>query len=311
MVPESRSPDDVGWFDVFSADGTRVRAWRNGNDGVPVVLSNGLGTPPTAWPAITGDAGLEVVTWFYRGTGGGSRPADRRRVRVEDHVDDLLAVMDVEGIERAVLVGWSVGVNVAFETARLHPDRVAGVLAVAGVPGGTFDAMGGSFLPRPVRAVIGTTAARVLRRLGPVLNLARPLVPANRTTALLARAARIVGTEATPEVVVPALEDFLQHDWSWYFELALGAADHAPMDLTLLPADLPVTFVAGRRDLLASKRTVLTTARQLPAATVRILPGSHFLPLEFPTELREALQELIDQTDLSDDTGRLDAGATA
>lgn len=300
MDDESRTSDQAGWFDFFSADGTRIRGWRNGNDGLPVVLSNGLGTPPTAWPGITGDPSLRVDTWFYRGTGGGSRPADRRRVSVVDHSDDLLRLMDVEGFPRAVLVSWSIGVNVAFETARRHPDRVAGVLAVAGVPGGTFDAMGGSFLPRRLRSTVGIDVARLLRRLGPVLNLARPLLQAERVPTGLARAARVLDPEAAPEVVIPALEDFLRHDWSWYFELALGAVDHKPMDLSFVPADLPVTFVAGRRDLLTSSRTMLEAARQLPHAKVQILPGSHFLPLEFPSELRDTLHDLLKEADLGE-----------
>jgi pimeloyl-ACP methyl ester carboxylesterase len=305
---ESRRADEAGWFDYFSPDGTRIRGWRNGNDGLPVVLSNGLGTPPSAWPGIIGDPALRVVTWFYRGTGGGSRPADRSRVRIPDHCADLIALMDGEGIERAVLVAWSVGVGVGVETTWRHPERVAGVLAVAGVPGGTFDAVGAAlpgraFLPSRLSSTLGIGVTRLLRRAGPLLNLARPLVPANRLTAGFARAARIVSSEAAPEVVVPALQDFLRHDWSWYFELALGAADHEPMDLSFLPPDLPVAFVAGRRDLLTSSRTMVSTARQLPQARVRILPGSHFLPLEFPGELRETLQELLDETDLASESG--------
>lgn len=301
-MPSSTSATaEAGPFDVWSADGTRFVGWRNGGEGIPVVISNGLGTPPSAWPAITGDPGLQVLTWFYRGTAGGSRPADRTRIRIADHVADLVALLDAEGVDRAVLVGWSVGVNVAFETARRYPERVAGVLAVAGVPGGTFDAMAGSLLPRRLRAGLGLGTAHVLWRLGPLLNLLRPLVPANRTTALLARTARIVGAEATPEVVVPALAEFRQHDWSWYFELALAAAHHEPMDLTFLPPDLPVGFVAGRRDLLTASRDVLDAASRLPHASVEILGGSHFLPLEFPHELREALQSVIDASDLADD----------
>ena len=124
-------------FDFTSVDGTRVRGWRNreeGNrDGIPVVISNGLGTPPEAWPTlIRPDSGMRVCTWYYRGTGGGDRPADRSRVRIDDHVGDLLALLDHEEIERAVIPCWSMGVSVGFEFARRHPERVAGLMAVAG-----------------------------------------------------------------------------------------------------------------------------------------------------------------------------------
>ncbi|MCW2613137.1 MAG: short chain dehydrogenase, partial [Frankiales bacterium] len=123
-------------FDATSTDGTVVRGWTNDQDGVPLLVSNGLGSVPSAWPSLLApDCGYRAVTWYHRGTFDTARPADRTHVRVQDHVDDLLAVMDAAGLERAVLAAWSIGVNVAFEAARAHPDRVAGLLAVAGVPG--------------------------------------------------------------------------------------------------------------------------------------------------------------------------------
>ena len=49
--------------------------------------------------------------------------------------------MDSYGVDRAVVIEWSAGVNVAFEAAVRQPQRIAGVLAVGGVPGGTFEAL--------------------------------------------------------------------------------------------------------------------------------------------------------------------------
>ena len=46
--------------------------------------------------------------------------------------------MDHSGIDRAVLMGWSMGVNTMFELAVRNPERVTGLFAVAGVPGDTF-----------------------------------------------------------------------------------------------------------------------------------------------------------------------------
>ena len=56
------------------------RAWTNDPDGAidgpTVVLCNGLGTGPWAWPALLRpDCGVRVVSWNHRGTGGSDRPA--------------------------------------------------------------------------------------------------------------------------------------------------------------------------------------------------------------------------------------------
>src|SRR4051812_45914533 len=107
-------------FDFPSSDGTRIRGWSSRDDGlgVPVVISNGLGTPPTAWPGLVrSDSGFRTMSWYYRGTGGSQRPADLGRIRVEDHMADLAALMDHQKVDRALLVCWSLGVNIAFEFA--------------------------------------------------------------------------------------------------------------------------------------------------------------------------------------------------
>ena len=83
-----------------------------------MLISNGLGTPHDAWPTINRRTETyRVVTWDQRGLGGSDRPSDESRITVADHTDDLFAVMDSYGIDRAVVIGWSAGVNIAFEAA--------------------------------------------------------------------------------------------------------------------------------------------------------------------------------------------------
>jgi len=42
--------------------------------------------------------------------------------------------MDSYGVDRAVVIGWSAGVNVAFEAAVRQPQRIAGSAACREVP---------------------------------------------------------------------------------------------------------------------------------------------------------------------------------
>ena len=279
-------------FDVTSSDGTALRAWSSDGPGTPLVIANGLGTIPEAWPTLLGaDSGYRTVTWYQRGTFGSARPSDPTRIRIEDHVADMVAVMDAAGIERALVASWSIGVNIAFEFARRHPGRVSGLLAVAGVPGGTFATMGGPLrVPSRLRRPLSTTAARTGRLVGPVLTWLAPKVPVNPTTAWLLSHSGFMLPAARAEVVVPMLSTFLQHDWRWYGELALAAAAHEAMDLEFVTC--PVTFVTGRHDVLTSMHDVVAVARRIPQAVVTVLPGSHFLPLEYPALLHEAIDDL-------------------
>src|ERR1700710_1182323 len=80
-------------YTVTSADGTRLRAWTNDVDGPTVLLCNGLGTSPFAWPALLRpDCDVRVVSWNHRGVGGSERPADPSRVDVTAFVEDAVAV---------------------------------------------------------------------------------------------------------------------------------------------------------------------------------------------------------------------------
>ena len=283
-------------FEVVSSDGTRLRGWRNGQAGVPVVIANGLGTTPEAWPFLMAEgSGYDALTWYQRGTFGSDRPADPTRIRIEDHVADMLALMDDQGVDKALVVSWSIGVNIAFEFALEHPERVLGILAVAGVPGGTFATMGGPLrIPRRLRRPVATRAARMGKAVGPALTWLAPKIPVTDRTAWLVAHTGFMLPAAKAEVVVPMLKRFVTHDWTWYARLALAAAEHPPMDLSFVTC--PVTLVGGQHDVLTSMHDVVACAEAIPHALVTVLPGSHFLPLEYPDLLRVALGELHGRT---------------
>ena len=279
---------------VRSADGTSIRAWSDDGDGPAVLLCNGLGTPPEAWPRLVApDSGYRVITWSYRGLGGSGRPADAARVRVEDHTDDARAVLDAFGVETATIVAWSLGVNVAFELALEDPARVAGVLAVAGVPGGSYSSLFATYgVPRPLRAPMGRWGSRILPVVGPLLPVLLASVPPWRD--LFAPAAtRGPAREAThPGALAAVLREFSGHDWSWYRHLSVALADHAPLDVSGVRC--PVTFLAGRFDSLVDVADVRRAARSVPGARLRELLGTHFLPLQYPDVMLEELDRLAD-----------------
>lgn len=298
--------------DVFSADGTRIGLWRTEADGPDVLLSPGLGAVPTLWPELPA---ARVHSWYHRGTGASDRPADPDRIGVDDHVADALAVLDDGGVERCVVMGWSMGVTVAAALALRHPERVSGLMLVAGAPGDTFaSVLGLPGVPVELRRLIGVSGATALKAAGPLLDAVLHRLPVpdlGRLEGLgrladlaglgdlvgLGRAAGLGGgLDGSLAAALPgSLRRYLQHDWRWYFTLALALGRSPRLDLTGVTC--PTTVLAGRYDLLASTDGVVGPVAGLPQARVRVLPNTHFLPLEDPQVVVDELDLLLDRVD--------------
>ncbi len=276
--------------DVTSWDGTEIRTWRVEGEGAPVLLCPGVGSGPESWPSLAGRGGL--LSWYMRGTMGSGRPVDERNISLDDHVSDAIAVLDDAGVERCVVMGWSMGVTIAAELALRHPERVAGLLLVAGAPGDSFDAML-PLVPRSIRRFVGLTGTKLLQQAGPVLDEVLHRVPVTDATTFLLRHSGVIKPTSDPQAVTRAVSRFLRHDWRWYFTLALALGATPRQDLSSIVC--PVTLLAGRDDVLTTTESMSGAVSALPQARLRVLPCSHYLPLEAPEDVAAELDLLLDR----------------
>lgn len=89
-----------------------------------VVFSNSLGTDFRIWNEISEALSGEYRILLYDKRGHGLSDAPPAPYAMKDHVEDLSALMDHVGIDRAVIVGLSVGGVIAQGLAALHPEKV-------------------------------------------------------------------------------------------------------------------------------------------------------------------------------------------
>ena len=285
----------VRFHKVTSADGTVIEAWSNVAEGPTVLLCNGLGTNPFAWPDLLDPGcGLRVISWNHRGIGRSSRPEDESRVGMDAFVEDAIAVLDDAGIDKCVVAGWSIGVNTAFELAVRHPERVSGLFAVAGVPGGTFASMGAPlFIPRFLREPIGVNVARVMKHAGPALTPVARRIPMGPISTTVLRYSGFMFPTARPKDVRRAVREFLTTPVDWYGHLAVAAAQHRRVSLSKI--DVPTAFLAGRWDVLASHHDLRSAADRIEGATYVEMYGTHFITLEKPKAVTRLLRDLVDR----------------
>lgn len=96
--------------------------------GAPLLLVPGLGGTAVSWGAQTARlaAGYRVILHDHRGAGRSARPL--MTYSVEQMAGDVLRVMDACGVERAHVVGHSMGGAIGQVLAIEHPDRLASLV---------------------------------------------------------------------------------------------------------------------------------------------------------------------------------------
>jgi 3-oxoadipate enol-lactonase len=110
--------------------------WADSGRGEPLLLVQGLGYPSDMWyrwlPDLT--QRYRVLRFDNRGVGRTGVPPGP--YTIEQMADDALAVLDTAGVERAHIVGASLGGIIVQQLALDHPDRLLSLVLACTGPGG-------------------------------------------------------------------------------------------------------------------------------------------------------------------------------
>ncbi|MBB4219972.1 alpha/beta fold hydrolase [Variovorax guangxiensis] len=274
-----------------TANGLQIEVDDTGGEGRPVILLiMGLGMQLVAWPTAfvqqLVEAGFRVVRhdnrdiglsqgFDHAGVGNIVWETIRHRLglkvrsayTLQDMALDSLGVLDALGIERAHIVGASMGGMIAQRIAAFAPRRTASLVSI-------MSSSGARGLPGPRREV----AAMLMRR------------PMGRDEAALVahsiRLLRLIQSPAYPQTDEELSERLVFSMRRSYHPaglmrqmLAIGADDERP---ALLPRiQSPTLVLHGEADALVPIACGEDTARRIPGSKFVSVPGmGHDLPPE-------------------------------
>ncbi len=250
---------------VRPAEGVELAVEVLGPADAPVLLLLGGATWSRDWwdddlCARLVSGGGRVVRYDQRDTGASTCwPAGAPGYGADDLVGDAVAVLDAVGVDRAHVVGLSLGGGLAQRLALAHRDRVAALTLIATTPledtGEELPGPSGEF-PDPDDGLDPVTA---------IIEGERPCAPAGAFDEELVRAvaARVV---ARGRDLASATNHFL-------------LADTPPAGRLADLAGLPTTVVHGGADPLFPPAHGRALAAAIPGARYVELPGiGHQLP---------------------------------
>jgi pimeloyl-ACP methyl ester carboxylesterase len=273
-----------------SFDGTEI-AYQVRGSGPAIVLANGLGGMYEAFRHIYDALGMDyrILCWDYRGLYRSAAPGDPGTLTVPHQCLDLERLLEIEGIDRAVFVGWSMGVQVNFEFYRRHRDRVAGLVAINGTAGRPFDTVLSS---RVIRHVIPVALRAVRAQHELVGRATRAAVGWEGLVAMMQRFGLVshnLDVDAFREVAA----GFKDMDWKIYSTFLQRLGEHDASDV-LREIDAPTLLITGDRDILTPAFTAEKMHRAVFGSRLVVIEGgTHYTPVEYPRVIQEELRALL------------------
>lgn len=272
-------------------DGTRLYYQVSGEGETGVVLCDGLGCDGFAWKYLQGylERQFRVVRWHYRGHGRSGVPRDRSRVGMHHTCDDLARVMDAAGLERAVVFGHSMGVQVALEFHRRQASRVSGLVLICGSSGHPLDTFYDSTYLKRAFPYLRQAVERWPRAASTFMRVAMG-TPVPLRLALLLEVNRAM---VAPQDLVPYFEHLARMDPVVFVRTLDSLAHHSCAD-HLPHVDVPTLVVAGEKDGFTPEHCSRRMAQAIPGSEFLLVPqGSHTAPLEQPELIELRVERFI------------------
>ncbi len=232
---------------------------------------------------------LPLTHWHYRGHGRSAMPADPDRIDIPAHADDLTTVRKYVGDPPCVIIGHSMGVQVALEHYRQRPEGVRGLVLICG----SFGRVTSTFHGVPVlEHALPKILDAVLKR----PNVARAIwsrIPPDIALNLALKWGEIDAEKIRPEDMMPYLSHIAHLDLPMFLRMLRAAGEHSAEEL-LPEVNVPALIIAGERDTFTPSYLAERMANRMPDAELLMIKhGTHVASIEQPELVDERIAEFI------------------
>ncbi len=280
--PSSGIPPGEAHAFAKAEDGTRlfVRSKEGAHPevGVRAFLCDGIVCDGFIWKYLWDDIAqvMPVTHWHYRAHGRSAAPVDPDRIDIAAHADDLASVRRFVGDPPCVIVGHSMGCQVALEEMRRHREKVRGLILLCG----SYGRVTKTFRGVPILDVLLPKVASAVKKNPALVRAFWERIPSDMALKVALKAGDLDPEHFSMDDMRPYVTHMKSMDLTLFLRMLAAAGEHSAEDL--LPGiDVPTLIVAGERDTFTPPFMAEWMAKQMPNVDLCVLKGgSHVVPLE-------------------------------
>jgi pimeloyl-ACP methyl ester carboxylesterase len=271
--------------------------WEAHGQGPGLICCNGVGVSTFFWKYILSGFAEQytVVLWDYRGHGKSERPDCPHNIDLSIGASacDLEKVMAAAGLETGVVLGHSMGCQVALQLAIQAPDKVDGLVLLQGSAGRVLD----TFFDNPNADQGHRVLSKIANRLGGRLDRFSGFIWKLPITWEFTWRMGLVDPHYTKkDDFVPYLEHLATLDSRLFLNMVREAHIHDAFP-HLPEIHQPVLIIAAEKDTFTPTWLSRRIARELPNADLLVLAdASHAALIEQPLTINHRLERFLNES---------------
>jgi pimeloyl-ACP methyl ester carboxylesterase len=292
-TPKSAHHD---WLESFveADDGTRLYVRQKPSEApLCAVLCDGIACDGFIWRYLADDLQptAQVVHWNYRGHGRSAAPTDPDAIDMAALVADLNTVRRQHTKGPTILLGHSMGCQVALEGYRKQPDQLVGLVLLCGAPGRITHTFKGT-------EALAQALPRLIERVRKRPRFARALwsnFPPEVATRIALATGEVDGAAIQPADLLAYTEHVANLDLLMFLRMLQAVGEETAEDM-LSTVQVPVLIIAGELDTFTPPHLAQKMAASLPHSELMLVEAAtHVVPIERRRQVGDRIRTFVNE----------------